>query len=205
MVMDSEEQTGRYLAEFGLRAGRFGKTEVGRGRTPDFRVFDAGGRLAFYCEVKTIQGGSQFERDVNEALSKGAVYGPTGGSGRDTGQSRIADRIREAVKQFNAVNPQREYPNVLAIVNTNDEIDFTYLRAAVTGCEYSASGPVPMFQGISEGRICQDKLRIDLYLWFDRADAQPFGLFTGSNAGHLEALCSYLRIDPKQIRRLPSP
>ena len=50
---DDETLVIKLLAEKGLRAERFSKTEIRQGKTPDFRVFKDEA-LRFFCEVKSI-------------------------------------------------------------------------------------------------------------------------------------------------------
>ena len=49
------------LADKGLRAERFSKSEMRQSKTPDFRVFH-GEELKFYCEIKSIEKDSGREK-----------------------------------------------------------------------------------------------------------------------------------------------
>lgn len=89
-----------YLKSIGLYCIRFSKAEMRQGKTPDYRVYK-NNELKFFCEVKTV-----------EAIGVG---------GDDPVFNKLTDDIHEAMKQFNAVNLEENYPNVLAFVNHNEE------------------------------------------------------------------------------------
>jgi len=152
-VKPDENTVKDFFEEKGLRVERFDDTEMTQ-KTPDFKVY-LDDRLVFYCEVKSI-----FEDGV-----EGAREDPT--------YNKIQNKVHEAVKQFNSINLDKEYLNVLALVNHEFGTDEVDLISILTGNFYSESGEkYPLFKKYSEGRIKDGKKIIDLYLWFERVDKQ---------------------------------
>jgi hypothetical protein len=117
----------------------------------------------------------------------------------------LANYIHEAAGQFAAVNPIGATPNVLAVVNEDPMAGFPDLRSVLTGNFYSDNGqPEPIFRNISEGRIREERFRIDMYLWFNSGRAIPDMVFTQAKPAHDAALCSYFRVKPHQIKQFAS-
>ncbi len=129
-----------------------------------------------------------------------------GGARPDPTHNRITGQIHNAVGQFDAVNPAMEHPNVLAIVNGDDEAGMTDLIAVLTGNAYCESGDVwPMFREYSEGRIREEKLRVHLYLWFNKwKHGKPPMFFLEIHAVHQAALYRHFSVDPAAMKRLPT-
>ncbi|MGD0200916.1 MAG: hypothetical protein ABSD27_09225 [Bryobacteraceae bacterium] len=197
-VASGEAQVSAYLTAQGLLVERFDKAAMRQGRTPDFRVL-AGGRLAFYCEVKTAQEDEWLERQLRNAPPLTLV----GGARSDPTYNRVSNQIHSAAGQFESVNPGCEYPNVLAIVNNDFEAGMPDLVAVLTGNAYTENGSVlPWYRNFSEGRIREEKIRIHLYLWFDEGESEPKKFWMQSHAAHHSALCRHLGIDPAQIRQI---
>ncbi len=181
MVEPSEQLVSDALAKKDLRAEGFTKPEMRDRKTPDFRVFH-GRELAFYCEVKEVA-----RDDWAEGGRSDPIY------------NRLTDDIHTAVKQFNSVNPDRREPNVLAFVNNDRMCGYPDLLAVLTGCFFAADGStVPIYKQFSEGRIRNEKLQVDLYLWFDSFKANQF-LFTEVDVRQLDRLCGYFGINPDAI------
>ncbi len=166
MENETEEKIVKeFLSKKGLCAEYFNKEEKKKSKTPDFRVFK-GNEFAFFCEVKTVS------RDDVEGLRNDPIF------------NRLTDDIHNAVKQFDAVNGDVEYFNVLAFVNHDRMCDFGDLREVLTGDFYAEGGQrFPISRKFSEGRIREDKKRIHLYLWLDRAKREE--LEGRSNRHHL--------------------
>jgi hypothetical protein len=183
--MDIDEN---YIREFfttkGLRAEEFNKNEKGHSKTPDFKVFKEN-NLVFFCEIKTI------------ARDEWA-----GGSRNDPVYNRLSTKIHEAVNQFNTINPDLKYPNVLVFINHNNEgrcgvID---LYSVFTGfAKIEGGGVFPGFTKFSEGRIKGEKNRIHLFIWV-KEDKAPNYLFNEDNKIYVEKLCSYFDINPRDIK-----
>lgn len=176
---DAEQKVVTALGARGFRCEPFAKAETRSRKTPDRRVYD-GDELAFYLEIKEIE-------DVI-----------THGLG-DSILDRIAAGIHHAVAQFNAVNPQAAQPNVLAFVNRNRMCGALDLIEVVTGHRLLEGGETaPIGVRWSEGRICGEKWRIHLWLWFDCHQANQI-FFNTADPKHLNRLASLLGIDPASI------
>jgi hypothetical protein len=178
----------KWLAGKGLRAARFSKTEIRQGRTPDFRIY-RGDRHVGFCEVKS-------PRDdwLDDQLAKAAPSQLVGGSRPDPGFNRLSHAIAEAVKQFDAVNPDRKLPNVLVFINWADGYDVDDLRETLTGYREG----VATMTKISDGRmIGVRKSRVDLYVWIDGPTGQgQGGMFSEGSAFQAE-VCGWL--DPGSV------
>ena len=143
--LDGEACIYEYLTGAGLRVERFSKAEMCQGRTPDFRVF-ANDELAFFCEVKTAQEDEWLDKQLAAAPPLTLV----GGARPDPTYNRINNYIHSAARQFDAVNPAMDRPNVLAIVNGDHGAAITDLISVLTGNAYCEGGEViPMFREYS--------------------------------------------------------
>ena len=140
------------LEAWGFRCEPFSKREMRAGKTPDRRVY-LGQHLAFFIEVKEV---------VQDDF--------LGGARDDPRFNRLASDIHEAVKQFDAVNPHREYVNILAFVNNDSMCGSLDLNAVLTGNALTGSGEaMPIYNRQARGRIRDEKFRIDAYLWLDQS------------------------------------
>jgi hypothetical protein len=198
--MDASEQAAEnFLQKLGLRVERFSKDEMQRGKTPDFRAFKAD-ELVLYCEAKHVQ------RDewLDEALQK-AQPGELVGGLRESDPifNRLTSHTHQAVKQFDAVNPSQAYPNVLFFTNSDKACLYDDLISVLTGSFYSAGGAVdPIYKQYSEGRIKEEKSRIDLFVWWnDWITREPKPHFM-NRSSHYLALCKLLNSDPASHRVL---
>lgn len=171
-------------------------------RTPDL-IAHAGGKLAFYCEVKSILEDSWLEDLVSKA-PEGMLIPVE--EKNDSTHSRITTKVHEAAAQFRSVNPEGEHPNILAIVNHDTRYsDFRTLRRTVTGKFYTDEGKgYPICCRYSEGRIKDEKREIDLYLWVEH-DKIVYCLFAGKDNKAYADLCAYLGLNPKEIEEIPQP
>ena len=139
-----------YLRKHTLRPERFSKQEMRARKTPDFRVF-RDTELAAYCEAKHIR-----RDDWAGGLRADPIF------------NRISNHIHEAVQQFNAVNPDRAYPNILVFANSDSMCDARDLDSVVTGLFRVKGGTdEAIYAQFSEGRIKEEKCQIDLYIWWD--------------------------------------
>ena len=154
----------RYLRSYSLDPMRFSKKEMRAKRTPDFRV-NCHGSLALYCEAKHIEE-DRWLHDQFQYAASGEIIGGLRDS--DPIFNRLSNRIHEAVQQFNAVNVDHELPNVLVFANSERQCGFGDLRSVLTGDFYSKSGARDHIYGqFSDGRIGEEKLLVDLILWWD--------------------------------------
>jgi hypothetical protein len=150
------------------------------GRTPDFRVFQAGELVAF-CEVKSPR-----DEWIDELLDFATPGQFVGGLRDDSTFNRIARHVEKAATQFEAVNKDRVVPNILVFVNHDDASSYNDLRETVTGDFHSQSGErFETVSHISEGKIRVSKHKIDVYVWVDaharRVEGYVYGRSSKSN------------------------
>jgi hypothetical protein len=195
-----EEFAIEWLVRHGLRAERFSKMEMRRGKTPDFRVFKST-EFVLYCESKHVQ----YDEWLDKQLADAQPLEIVGGLRHDPIYNRLADRIHDAAKQFEAVNPDHEFPNVLIFTNSDTHCGFPDLLSVLTGNFYAEGGVVdPIFKQISEGRIREEKLTIDLYVWLNegKGKQQKGSLYFIAGSKHYAALSALLGSDPANHRRV---
>jgi hypothetical protein len=188
-----------FLSKYELRVERFTKDEMRHGKTPDFRVFK-GGDFVFYSEAKHVQHDEWLDKQLETAKPLELV----GGLRHDPIFNRLADRIHDAARQFKSVNSSREFPNVLIFTNSDRQCGFPDLRGVLTGNFYAEGGHVePIYKSISEGRIREEKLTIDLYVWLNewKGYGQKGSMYFVEGK-HYEYLCKLLGTDPSQHRRV---
>jgi hypothetical protein len=187
-----------YWARNGLKAERFSDVEISQGKTPDFRVFKSGDLVA-YCEAKHVQHDDWLDKKLKTAKPLELA----GGLRHDPIFNRLVGHIHKAYKQFTAVNPNREYPNVLVFLNSDNQCDNRDLVAVMTGNFYiEGGGAERIYSAYSDGRIKEEKFAIDLYVWFDVSkgeDQKGFHYFI-KNGPHYAALCALLASDPSTHR-----
>jgi hypothetical protein len=185
-----------FLENHALKVSRFSKSEMRSGKTPDFKVHSfSSDELLFYCEVKSIAKDEWLDNQIAN-VPPGEI---AGGLRNDPIFNRLTDDIYEAVKQFDAVNPDIAFPNVLAFVNHDSACGFLDLIAVLTGNAMTEeSGAIPIYRQYSEGRIKDKKDRIYLFIWLD--DYKPFHLlFSQTNENHHKLLCDCLNMNPAEI------
>ena len=102
----------------------------------------------------------------------------------DNGAARVGAIIHEAYKQLATATEAK----VLVIVN-DDSLDFLDLREALNGYLAYGTGESryksTAARRIANGRIRDEKLRIDLYIWLNRYEGKftpPIGWATASTA-----------------------
>ncbi len=194
-----EKQVADFFGKKGLQAEEFTKQEKSQPKTPDFRVF-RGNKLAFFCEVKTISRDEWLDNQL-KAAPPGKIVG---GFRKDPVFNRLSNKIHEAVKQFDVVNPNLEYPNVLVFVNHDDEdmCGFPELVNVITGDELTEDGARDggVFGNFSEGRIKEEKLRVHLFIWIDGDEFEvKHYYFNPIDEQHFHNLCSYFDQVPEKI------
>jgi hypothetical protein len=151
-----------FFAARGLKAEQIPETTT---KTTDFKILRGGDVIAL-CEVKSPQ--DVFVERVENAIHK-VPPGQIGGiieHGASSRQYRCMERAAtKAAEQFNAVNPSRNVPNILMVVNHDTvsyESDFV---EAVTGyVEGLGYGPKSLRASIPE---------IDAYVWLDPSAPPP--------------------------------
>jgi hypothetical protein len=186
------------LQGYGLQTLRFSKEEARAGKSPDFRVMD-GVRLFAYCEVKSPR-----DEWLDNQLDQAEPGEIVGGLRSDPVFNRLSKMIEKAAEQFDAVNPHRSVPNILAIVNHDDASYADDLIETLTGMFHADNGTRhPTLRHVSEGRIAEVKNRIDLYVWIDgQTERVRAYIFSWSVPAHVDALCAGLGIEKAKIRRV---
>src|SRR5260221_3956309 len=116
---DSETVVDQFLVSYGLSTERFSKSERKAGKTPDYKVFRER-QLQFFCEVKN----SKKDRWLDDLLLESEPGENVGGCRNDPVFNRLATHIHKARKQFDAVNPNADLPNVLAFHNAHEQARF---------------------------------------------------------------------------------
>jgi hypothetical protein len=185
------------FAQRGLDVQRFSRAETVAGRTPDFRVTQAGELVAF-CEVKSPR--DDWLKDQLAAASPGQIVG---GGRPDPTFNRLARHIQKAATQFDAVNQDRIVPNILIFVNHDGDSHFGDLREVFTGVFHADSGKRYLtMPHIAEGLIGHSKRRIDLYAWIDAPMKRVQGyIFSEVIPEHVTTLCRLLGLDASRIVR----
>jgi hypothetical protein len=196
--MDEDEaKVEQYFSIRGLSCSLFSKNEMRNSKTPDFRV-SKNDRFAFFCEVKT----SKKDSWLDEQLKKVRVGYIAGELRKDPIFNRITNDIYEASKQFDAVNPSQEFPNVLAIVNHDQQCGFNDLLAVLTGNFFADDGSMhPIYARFSEGRIKEKKDKIHLYIWIDEVKPDRL-LFSQTNRPLHLNLCDFFDVNADDIRQI---
>lgn len=180
----------------GLQLTRFSQAETLAGKTPDFRVSQAG-KLVAFCEAKS-------PRDdwLDDQLDTAEPLELVGGLRNDPIFNRIARHVKKAAAQFDAVNEARTLPNILVFVNHDRASNYNDLRETLTGMFHAAGGErFPTMTHISEGRLRMTKYRIDLYAWIDAQTHRVQGyVFCEASPDYRKALCNLLALDASKIK-----
>jgi len=198
MAVDPNEKiVAGFLSERGFRCVRFSTDEIGRAPTPDFRVYQ-GADFRFFCEVKTINKDIWLDKQLS-VVPPGTM---AGGLRDDPTFNRLTSDIHTATKQFDAVNPDVEFPNVLAFVNNESTCILHDLYEVFTGNFRSQDGTLyPISKKYSEGRIREKKFRIHMFIWIDLCKSTHNFMYTDMTNAHVSSLCKWLGKDPKLIKR----
>jgi len=193
--LEDEELVVQLLADRGLRAERFSKTERRQGKTPDFRVFH-GEELKFYCEVKSVEKDTWLDKKF-DAAAPGEIVG---GLRDDPVFNRLTDDIHKAVAQFLAVNPGAAVPNVMVFVNHDSMCDDQDMFAVLTGQFLADDGTAHrIYAKFSEGRIKNEKYAIHLFCWAEKERICAL-TFNQAHPAHCKVLCELLGYDPSRIK-----
>jgi hypothetical protein len=179
-----------YLAARGLSAERFSQAETQSGKTPDFRV-RRGEAIVAYCEVKAPQDDPWLDNLLRDAPPDTIV----GGARPDPTFKRLGRHLRNAALQFAAVNPCRTELNILAYVNHEDASRSADLYETLTGDFEGAGG-----RRIRTMRPPADVPKVDVYLWFEGATAEPELFVNDLDPERKRRACALLGFDQDAIR-----
>jgi hypothetical protein len=149
----SEEKVAEFFMSYGFRVELFKKDEMRViGKTPDFKIYKDS-TLVFYCEVKEI---NEDNRKYEDDIEKDNTY------------NIISDCINESYKQFTSTNSEHNVPNILAIYSRRMVIDILDFKITFEGGFHTEEGKfLPWVKDVSEGRIKNKKMFIDMCLWYD--------------------------------------
>lgn len=193
-----ENLVASFWEEKGFGAVRFEKNETRSSKTPDFKLFHDDLLVAF-CEVKTFQPDSWLDKMLEKA-------GPgelAGGPRPDPIYNRISNAVHTAARQLESVNPKREYFNFLALVNRDEGAKREDLVSVLTGYWDPLHGKFERTHtSYSEGRIREEKRKIDLYLWLQPSNDGGLrckSLFFG-NDERKGRICALLGLNPEKVR-----
>ena len=185
----------------GFEVGSFSKNEMRDMKTPDFRLSRGGAEVAL-CEVKS------FLRDewLEDQLKQVAPGELAGGLRSDPIYNRISNAVHTAAKQFASAISDHTLYNFLVLVNHDTSAKYQDLVSILTGYWDPLHGIFDRtHMQFSEGRIRDEKMKIDLYVWLNiRRDGTlgPESLFFG-NVETRPAVCELLGVNPAQVKNIP--
>jgi large subunit ribosomal protein L30 len=135
----------------------YGAAARKNGKTPDFKLV-RDGVLQGYCEMKSPRDDFIFEfpEDGAPAIRKDVPF-----------YRKLASHVRRAARQFDAVNPERKLPNILAFVCHSPDIERRDLIATIAGLPNPRGRPVFMLPRKMQQDVLDAARRIDLFLWID--------------------------------------
>lgn len=186
----------------GFEAGFFSKDEMRDSKTPDFRLSRGGVEVAL-CEVKSFQKDAWLEEKMRSAPPDELV----GGLRTDPVYNRISNSIHTAAKQFESVNSSHGLLNFMVLVNHDTSAQYKDLVSVLTGYWDPLGGCLDRTHSqFSEGRIKEEKKKIDLYVWLHVHEDGTLdkGSFFLGNPETRVAVCDLLGIDPARIKDIPS-
>ena len=184
----------------GFEVRAFAKNEMRDLKTPDFRLSRDGEEVAL-CEVKSFQRDEWLEDQLKNAPPGELV----GGLRPDPIFNRISNAVHTAYKQFQSVNSDHRLLNFLLLVNHDTSAKPADLDRVLTGYEDPLHGGFdPTCLQFSEGRIREEKSKIDLYVWLDflKPDHTRIRRYFFGNPETRGSVCDLLGIDPSQIKNI---
>jgi hypothetical protein len=187
-----------FLRDRGIESQRFDEREIPFSKTPDLKLYRQGELVAF-CEVKTFQHDAWLDR----ALEQAAPDELAGGLRPDPIYNRISNAVHTAVRQLEAVNQRHEYLNFLVLVNRDKAAKAEDLTSVLTGYWDPLHGVFDKTHtAYSEGRIREEKRKIDLYLWMEpvKDGSLKERLYFFGNDGTRDRVCNLLEMDPKTVK-----
>lgn len=163
--------------------------QAGISKTPDFQILSWRG-LSAYCELKSPTGDDWLDRELANAQPGQIV----GGARHDPTFNRIGRHIRNAAEQFDAVNPSRQFPNVLVFVNHDHMSVPSDLFETITGRFPASDGSRDLTMPHTANWVSKHTARIDLCIWIDaRKRAVENPLFIKALPDHAAALKELFR------------
>jgi len=193
---EAELAVQRLLEARGFDCQRYRKADRRLSKTPDYRV-SRDGVFRFYAEVKSLHGEDPLDLALNgvDEFQIATIFR------NDPVFNRITTAVHKAVSQFDAVNPERIYPNVLALVNFDEISSIADLIAVLTGKFIADDGTQDViYRKYAGGRMSTDAGRVDLYLWL-HSSGEPHFIHTEGSI-HQPVLAQLFGTDLSKVRRL---
>lgn len=162
-----EARVARWIRALGHRVEKIPEEAAKR---PDFRVLTTDGAAVALAEVKTIEGPGEGE---------GLLWDPL--------FNTVSNRIRDARKQFESIDPSHDLPRVLAFVSEDFRIHGQTMIDFFTGRIEVDGQIIRELKKFRLGRVTGDLGEIDLYVILDHGDA-PTLFFNDSNPAYLDRL-----------------
>ena len=128
------------------------------GKTPDFKL-RRNGELIGYCELKSPRDDFIFEKPEpgQSVFRENLPF-----------HRKLGGHVRKAAKQFDAVNPNHELPNIMAIVSHCPDIDRRDLIATIAGLHIPGTERrLWMLTKHKQAETLEAARGIDLFLWID--------------------------------------
>jgi hypothetical protein len=136
--------------------------EIANRQTPDFELYHNGKQIGF-GEIKSLN-----DPWLDSLLDDAQPFEIVGGNRNDPTFNRIANAIYKASKQFESINQNHNYPNILILLNYDEASNVGDLYSTVTGNFFASDGSQhPIYKSISEGRIRETKNIIELFIWIN--------------------------------------
>jgi|GEM_PF-136226 large subunit ribosomal protein L30 len=159
----------------------YGAAAKKNGKTPDFKLV-RDGVLQGFCEMKSPRDDFVFEfpGDGGPAIRKDVPF-----------YRKLASHIRRAASQFDAVNPNRRLPNILAFVSHSSDIERRDLIATIAGLPVPGAAPMFMLPRKMQQEVLEAVRHIDLFLWID-ANKRTFQHLSPNGASHQAAALNLL-------------
>jgi len=137
--------------------------------TPDYGILKYA-ELRAYCEMKSPRDDELL--DALEAERESNPNAPVVGASiirdKNVAARNLAGHVKDAVRQFNAVNRDHALPNVMVLVNHADGWHAGDLREALTGHFYADDGKAYATEVETARKIGPHRIeKIDLYIWID--------------------------------------
>jgi hypothetical protein len=142
------------------------KIQEANERAPDFELV-RDGECVFMAELKDIERYPASEDRGWTVPKPGDMYYPFAHR-TDNAVSRVADKIHQAYRQLKDF----PLPRVLILLNHDSLVDVKDLEEAFTGDQVYGNAVFSyvntISKKISEGKIKEEKGKIDLYIWIDK-------------------------------------
>jgi hypothetical protein len=169
----------------GLEAEEYTAQEQNLGKRPDYKLKKAGETIAF-CEMKSTKKEADFEDPKPEP---GKLFVVT----KDNTPTNLSRHVMKAASQLNAVNEERNLPNIMIIVNHVKGRDRNDLSFAIAGAKIQGGGYVFPLSEARQKDLWQAARKIDLFVWVDASDGS-IAHVCPADAPFRESACAMLGI-----------